>query len=184
MIRLVARLLRRVRAGEGELIWNAPAIAKAPASITLTSPAFAAGAVIPRQHAGKGIGENLSPALAWDGVPVEAKELVLVIEDPDAPLPRPFVHAIVLGIQPQSHGLAEGELSSGEVTLGRNSFGRRAYAGPRALPGHGPHTYAFQLFALAHPLSVGRAPNRAELLRALDGAVLARGRLDGVFERR
>jgi phosphatidylethanolamine-binding protein (PEBP) family uncharacterized protein len=83
-------------------------------------------------------------------------------------------------------GLQEGALEatqSGRV-LGRTSAGRVAYAGPRALPGPGPHRYVFQLLALDRTLSFDRPPSRAELLRALDGAVLARGRLDATFEQR
>ncbi len=187
MIRSIGRMLRGVRAGERKLAWNDAAVAGAPVSIALTTPAFAPGASIPRRHAGRGVGENVSPALAWDGVPLGSIELALVIEDPDAPLPRPFVHAIVVGIPPRSRELADGALSNGPPPgtgmLGRNSFGRTGYVGPRPVPGHGPHTYVFQLFAVDRRLSFARPPRRHQLLRALSGAVLARGRLDGRFER-
>jgi hypothetical protein len=58
----------------------------------LSSPSFAGGCPIPRRHAGKGVGDDISPALAWSGVPGETAEILLLIDDPDAPLPRPFVH--------------------------------------------------------------------------------------------
>jgi hypothetical protein len=88
---------------------------------------------------------------------LETAEFVLIVEDPDAPLPRPFVHAIVIGIPPESSKLAEGALSAllptSQGMLGRNSFGLAAYVGPRALPGHSPHTYVFQILALGKRLS-------------------------------
>lgn len=133
-----------------------------------------------------GVGDNVSPALAWTGVPSEATEVALVIEDPDAPLPRPFVHAVVVGIPADISGLAEDALSALPPTLGmlgRNSFRRQAYAGPRALPGHGPHNYAFQLLALRRKLTFERPPDRKTLLAAIKDSVVARGRLDGTFER-
>jgi hypothetical protein len=157
-------------------------------AITLTSPAFEPGAPIPLQHAGKGVGTNVSPALVWKGAPLETAEFVLIVEDPDAPLPRPFVHAIVIGIPPESSKLAEGALSAllpaSQGMLGRNSFGLAAYVGPRALPGHGPHTYVFQILALRKRLSFAQPPSRRELVAELDGVVSARGRLDGTFEQR
>jgi phosphatidylethanolamine-binding protein (PEBP) family uncharacterized protein len=74
---LIARLLRGVRAGEKHLAWNHPAIRSAPSSIQLTSTAFAPGAPIPVQYAGKGVGQNISPDLAWENIPDGAVELVL-----------------------------------------------------------------------------------------------------------
>lgn len=184
--RLLGRLLRGRKAGEAKLAWYHPAIAGAPESLRISSPSFAQGQRIPLRHAGRGVGDNRSPALAWQGVPADARELLLIVEDADAPLPRPFVHLIASGIDPQRMGLPEGVLDTPDdalATLGRNSFGKAAYVGPRALPGHGPHRYSFQLLALDRPLRFDAPPKLAEVLAALDGAVLARGRLDGLFER-
>jgi len=185
-MKFVIRLLRNVRAGEKSLVWYHPSIATAPASIVLSSPSFGAGHPIPPKHAGKGVGDNISPALSWTGVPSESEELALVFEDRDAPLPHPFVHVIVVGIPAETSSLNEAALSMvppAQGMLGRNSFRRQAYAGPRALPGHGPHYYAFQLLALRRKLTFERPPDRKTLLAALEGAVIARGRLDGTFER-
>ena len=184
---LLGRLLRKVRAGEPKLAWYHPSIASAPASIAVSSPSFSAGGPIPIRYAGSGVGDNVSPALAWSGVPREAAELALIFEDPDAPLPRPFVHAVAAGIPCNVSGFAEGalsELPSASVMLGYNSFRRIGYAGPRALPAHGPHNYVFQILALRRKLAFGRPPDRKYLLAALAGNVIARGRLDGTFERR
>lgn len=184
--RFIARLLRNVHAGEKSLVWHRPAIAAAPTSINLSSSSFGAGQPIPRRHAGQGVGDNISPGLSWTGVSSDAAELALIVEDPDAPLPRPFVHAIIVGIPAEASGMNEGALSSLSIAqgmLGRNSFRRQAYAGPRALPGHGPHNYVFQLFALRRKLTFKQPPDRKALLAALEEAVIARGRLDATFER-
>jgi Raf kinase inhibitor-like YbhB/YbcL family protein len=190
MKRLVGKLLRGVQAGERHLAWSSSAAANAPPSIAVASPAFAPGQPIPARHAGLGVGDNLSPPLEWSGVPVEAVELVLIVEDPGAPLPRPFVHAVATAIAPSLRALDEGALSaSGAVprglVLGRNTFGKAEYAGPRPIPGHGQHSYVFQLFALSAPLPRnGRERLRKrDVIAAMDGLVLARGRLDGTYER-
>jgi Raf kinase inhibitor-like YbhB/YbcL family protein len=183
--RVIGKTLRRVRAGDQHLAWNDTVLANVPAAIRLTSSAFEDGRTIPTRYAGEGVGENISPPLAWSGVPDEAAELVLIMQDPDAPLPRPVVHVIATGISPRSGGLAEdalGASGASDIRLGRASFGRRAYAGPRALPGHGPHRYVFQLVALRRPLALANAPTLRELLVAIRGLAIARGRLIATFE--
>jgi len=62
---------------------------------------------MPVRCAGRGVGDNVSPQLSWDGAPEDTQELVLIIEDPSAPLPRPFVHAVVTGIPASMKSLAE-----------------------------------------------------------------------------
>lgn len=168
-----------------KLAWNHPAAASAPAIIHLTSSAFTDGGPIPLRYAGSGVGENVSPSLAWSGVPPEAVQLALVMEDPDAPLPRPFVHLVAAGIPPMLEGIAEGTLSNGahQFRMGRNMLRQTTYAGPRALPGHGLHHYVFELFALNRKLSFQKPPSLAELMSGMAGAVIARGRLEGTFER-
>jgi Raf kinase inhibitor-like YbhB/YbcL family protein len=184
--RTIGRALRSVRAGDRHLFWNAPALAEAPDTILLASPAFAMGGTMPVRHAVGGIGDNVSPALHWSGVPDHAAELVLVVQDPDAPLPRPVVHAIVTGIPPTWGELPEGALAKGTaapVRIGRGSFGRVGYAGPRPVRGHGPHRYIFQIVASDRTLGLDRPADLKAVLAALSGHVIARGRLVGLFER-
>jgi Raf kinase inhibitor-like YbhB/YbcL family protein len=180
-------MLRRVRAGEQGLLWNSEAGKHAPASIELVSDSFDSGASIPRRHAGDGVGDNVSPPLAWRNIPHDTAELALVIEDADAPLPRPFVHTVVTALLPEVTRLAEGALVEGARhpgVFGKGSFGGRGYRGPTPVPDHGLHRYAFQLFALAAPLQGDRVSlSRAQLEKAMAGIVLARGRLDGTYER-
>jgi Raf kinase inhibitor-like YbhB/YbcL family protein len=186
VLALIGKALRGIRAGDKYLAWNDTALAAVPACIQLTSSVFEDGKAIPIRYAGQGVGENISPPLNWSGVPEEAAELVLIMQDPDAPLPRPVVHVLATGISPTSGRLAEGALSGStarDIRLGRSSFGRRAYAGPRALRGHGPHRYVFQLAALKRPLALAQEPTLSELLVAIRGNAIARGRLTGTFER-
>jgi Raf kinase inhibitor-like YbhB/YbcL family protein len=184
---MIGQLLRPVRAGQKHLASNESAFRDVPATVALSSPSFEPDGTIPRRYAGRGVGDNISPALNWSGVPESAKQLALIIdliiEDADAPLPRPIVHVLAL-LPPELQGLDEGALSRGDtVTLGRNSLRSDDYAGPRPVPGHGPHTYVFQLFAIDRTLTLRPSFTRRDLLAAMSGAVLARGRLDGIYER-
>lgn len=137
----MGRLLGGVRAGEGRLLDAGPKLAGVPLTLEIETSAWPNGGAIPRRHAGPGVGDNVSPALSWRGVPAESAELVLVVEDADVPLLRPFVHLLAYGIAPDRAGFAEGALtpaSTADAVFGRNTAGPPGYAGPRALPGHGP----------------------------------------------
>jgi Raf kinase inhibitor-like YbhB/YbcL family protein len=186
--RILGRLLRGRHAGEARLIWNELASsAHESKTLVLRSGAFLHGGSIGLRYAGKGVGDDRSPPLSWDGVPEGAVELVLVMEDPDAPLKHPFVHLIAAGLNPSVRRLSEGALCAGrqdvELTLGLTTFKHPGYSGPRALPGHGPHRYVFQLFALKGPSGLSAGARRKDLPAALQGKVIARARLDGCFER-
>jgi hypothetical protein len=158
--------------------------------MTLTSSSFPPGDFVPRRYAGKGVGDNVSPPLAWTGVPAGTAELVLVMEDPGAPFPRPLVHLLVTAIPPSSSSFAEGRFSGADVlaiqdgaAVAKNTFGKRSYLGPRPVPGHGPHTYVFQLFALSRRLTFPKPPSRKQVVAQMRGAVIGRGRLEGRYER-
>lgn len=184
--KLLGRLLRDVRAGQEHLLWNHPSLNRVSDTLKLGSDSFPAGGSIPLRFAGKGVGDNLSPALRWSGLPAGTQEVVLVMEDPDVPLRRPWVHLIAYGITPATSGIAEGDLAEQNpmFQFGRNTGSGRGYAGPRALPAHGPHHYVFQLFALNRQLSFAEPPSLKQLVQAMNGAVLTRGRLDGIFEQK
>lgn len=183
--RLLGRVLRGHSATENNLVWNHKAVAFAPVVIDLRSPAFASMAQIPQSHVGSVTGGNLSPPLHWTGLPEATRELALIVEDADAPLPFAFVHAIAVGISPTLRSLPVGALSNscGLLKLGLNTFGSATYIGPQPLVGHGPHRYSFQLLALDRPLQFDGPPTRGQLLKAIEGAVIGRGRLDGIHER-
>jgi Raf kinase inhibitor-like YbhB/YbcL family protein len=186
---MIGRLLRPIRAGEHRLAYNHPAAREAADVLALHSAGFEHRGAMPTRYAGRGVGDNISPPLSWSGVPDGASELVLIVEDPSAPLPRPFVHAVVRGIPAEEGCLPERALSDPAqvatrgLVVGLTTLRRAEYAGPRPIPGHGPHTYAFQLFAVDRPLELAAPFRRAQILQAMSGTVIARGRLDGIYER-
>jgi Raf kinase inhibitor-like YbhB/YbcL family protein len=182
----VGEALREVRAGLERTTYYDPDFADAPELIQVSSEAFADGAALPARYTADG--EKLSPPLAWTGVPEAAAAIVLIVEDADAPAPTSLVHTLAWGLPADQTGLAEGALrspgSGGEaLSLGLNSFFGAEYLPPDPPPGHGPHRYLFQLFALdAHPELHGK-PIRTQVIHAMKGHVLAKGLLVGVYER-
>jgi Raf kinase inhibitor-like YbhB/YbcL family protein len=177
---LLGKLLRRFRAGEDRSPLSGQGYAAA-ATIDVTSPAFTDGGAIPQKHAGKGVGDNVSPALQWTGVPTDAKQLVLIMDDLDVPMPKPLMHTIAV-IEPDVGGLAEGELKPGTTGLRLVKAFGDTYVGPRPIPGHGPHHYRFLVFALDQEVPDEIAGHKA-LLEAIAGHVVAPGGLTGTYER-
>lgn len=181
MPNLLGTLLRGVRADQRRS--RLPGIGvTSGGGIRVSSPAFTDGGTIPTKHAGKGVGDNVSPALDWTGAPADARQLVLAIEDVDVPLPRPLLHTVAL-IDPHIHRLAEGALRPGTAGL---RFARTAlglgYAGPRPIPGHGPHHYRFHVVALDEPVP-DTATTARGVLAAIPRHVLATGVLTGAYQR-
>lgn len=178
--------LSGVHAGERKIAAHQPQLA-GPAALTLTSSAFEAGGPIPDQYTPQG--QNVSPDLSWAGVPAAARELVLVVEDPDAPFPQPFVHWILHRIPTSFTSLPvglPGERALGQLggaVQGTNDAKTRGYFGPQPPLGHGVHHYHFQLFALDTQLSVGPDSTLDELKQAMAGHVLAFGERVGTYER-
>ncbi len=177
-------LLKDVHAGDRHLAWNHPAAASAPDTIVLTSDDFEAGGAIPIQFAGKGVGQNISPSLHWSNIPEGTEEFVLVMEDPDAPWPRPMVHLVAAGISASMTGLSVAGLSavasSLGITLGKGTLGIEGYHGRE--PQFGPHRYIFEIFAIGKKLELAGLPKLSELLKKMDKSVLGKGRLEGTFE--
>lgn len=182
----VGHALKDFRAGLESTTYHLPEFAEAAETITVSSTAFADGAALPARYTADG--EKLSPPLAWTGVPEETAILVLIIEDADAPTPSSIVHTLAWALPPERTGLEEGALrssgSGGEaLSLGLNSFFGAEYLPPDPLPGHGPHRYLFQVFALDAPPELSGKPIRFQVIQAMKGHVLAKGLLVGVFER-
>ncbi len=175
MMRALGRLLRGWRAGHDTRVAEDHRFAFAPRTLDLRSPAFADGAEIGAERA--------SPPLAWGEIPPETKTLALVVEDIDAPLPRPFVHAVAYAIDPATRSLAAGTLDDTLLPLGLNGARRTTYLPPRPLPGHGPHRYVFTLLAVDFVPHFDQPPSRGRLLDAIAGHVLALGELTGTRER-
>ena len=147
----------------------------AASSISITSSSFQAGGDIPAKFTCDGT--NVSPALQLGGVPNEAKSLVLIVDDPDAPRGL-FTHWIIWNIDPKTTRVAENSAPAAGVQ-GTNDFGKRNYGGP--CPPSGTHRYFFKIFALDTKLELKPNARRAELDAAMRGHVLAQGELMGRY---
>lgn len=159
--------------------------ASGDATITLESAAFADGGAIPARHSD--YGEGLSPPLSWTPV-TGAASYALLMEDPDADRPEPYVHWVAWNIPADAAGLGEGLAAVGTgdpaegMRQGVNDRGSAGYFGPRPPAGSGVHRYQLQLFALDTRLELPDDADRADLVRAMRGHVLAKARLVGTFE--
>jgi hypothetical protein len=178
--------MRGVRAGADKLTLMQAELAGDFASIQLSSPAFADGGRLPPRFTADGKG--VSPPLVWGPVPEGTACLALIVEDADAPSPQPLVHAIVWNMPADMHGLAEGQIAAdgsgnADGDVGRNSYLREGWLPPDPPTGHGLHSYAFQLFALAKVADPGATPGRAALVEAMADNILAAGLLIGTYSR-
>lgn len=184
----VDKVLRNRRAGDHRLAWNRPNLSGG-STFELTSPDFAHESTLDPIHAAERVGgSDLSPALTWSGVPEGTAHLLLVVEDPDAPTPIPVVHCLAL-IDPALTNIPRGGLSADTPAPGvriLRSSRSRGYRGPAPIKSHGPHRYAFELFALPEQLTAvdGKSPEAARPDRILATAhATARARTDGFYER-
>ena len=183
----VGEVLKGMSPGLDAILYRQDWAKDAPESIKLESSAFADGAPIPARFTADG--EKLSPPLSWRGLPEGCQAVVLVIEDPDAPAPSPLVHTLAWALPGYDAEIEEGALKSpghaGEpISLGLNSFFGAAYLPPDPPPGHGPHRYCFQAFALDAVPELHGKPVRAHVINAITGHVLAGGLRVGTYERR
>jgi Raf kinase inhibitor-like YbhB/YbcL family protein len=184
--RKVGQMLRHVRPGMAGLVITK--LALPTRGMTLTSPAFEDGGTMPDRFTQDG--ERLFPPLLWENVPPETKSLALIVEDADAPFPRPLVHAVLHSIPPSLSGIPEGGVAIRQVRksplgfkTGRNSVSRAGWMAPSPIQGHGPHRYAFQLLAVDTMPTFPSPPGRGTLLRALRQNLIAATRLIGVYQR-
>jgi Raf kinase inhibitor-like YbhB/YbcL family protein len=151
-------------------------VSPAPATLSVTSTAFADGQDIPPKYTCDG--QGVSPPLRFEGLPPATAEVALLVEDPDAPRGT-FVHWLAWGIDPGSAGLAEGQAAPGS---GRNDFGKNGYGGP-CPPKGSSHRYVFTAYALADRLDLPNGASAADLKKAVSGRALAEGRLTGRYAR-
>ena len=122
-------------------------------------------------------GEEVAPELAWEGVPANARELALALEDPDAP-GATFTHWLVYGIGPTAVTVADAETAS----LGENDFGDTGYGGPCPPPGE-EHRYVFRLLALTAPASLEPGADRPTFDEVVAPLLLAEARLTATYAR-
>jgi len=146
-------------------------------TMTVESPAFQNGAAIPARYTADGA--DVSPPLVIRGVPEGTRSLALVMDDPDAPMGT-WVHWVAWNLPADTSEIPEGGLPESAVE-GVNSWGRRGYGGPA--PPSGTHRYFFRVYALDTALELPVTTDKAGLLAAMEGHVLAEAVLMGRYSR-
>ena len=154
-------------------------------SLTLTSPAFSQNGSIPIVYTCDG--KDISPELNWSGIPENAKSLVLIVDDPDAPDPAApkmtWVHWVLYNISTSSSGLTEAikdsELAEGTLQA-LNDWKRTGYGGP--CPPIGRHRYFHKLYALDAILPDLDKPTKAEVEQAMEGHIIEQAVLMGTYQ--
>lgn len=136
-----------------------PALASAE-EFRLTSPVLEADGWLPAGQVFNGFGcagGNVSPALAWHGLPPGTKSIAVTLYDPDAPTGSGWWHWVVINIPAEAAGLAEGAGDAatprlpGHALALRSDFGTPGYGGACPPPGDKPHRYVFTAYALKTP---------------------------------
>ena len=153
-------------------------------NIQITSVAFSEGQPIPQKYTCQG--GNVSPPLAWTNTPPNTRSFALITDDPDAPVGT-WVHWVLYDLPPTTTELPENTLKSlqlpGGARQGSNSSHGIGYEGPCPPPGK-PHRYFFKLYALDMILDLKPGLTKKDLLKAMEGHVLAEGQLMGTYQRK
>ena len=174
-------LVAMVAACQTDRAPEAPVAEVSAKPFSLSSVEFANGASIPPEYTADG--NDISPPLAWTGVPEGTRALVLIMEDPDAPVGT-WDHWLVYDLPGSLRSLGKGAASTlpqGAMD-GTNSWKRTGYGGPAPPPGK-PHRYYFKLFALRAPLGLTAGAKKAAIEAAMDGKVLGEASWMGTYGR-
>lgn len=173
------------------LVFSAQLIAQdIPETITVTSSAFEHHGTIPLEYTA--YGDNKSIDLSWSNLPAGTVQLALVCDDPIVPMPQPFVHWVAYNIPAAAPGLPADLMKDAEVTgvaglegmiNGVNGTRQAGYFGPRPPVDGQLHAYHFRVYALDADLDLAPGLNKADLLAAIEGHVLATGMLMGHYQR-
>ena len=124
-------------------------------------------------------GENINPPLEFVQVPTNAKSLVLIVDDPDAPMGT-FVHWVLFNVSPKSKGVKENSIPDSAIQ-GLNSTNKTGYMGP--CPPSNTHRYFFKLYALDMKLNLSQKPTKQELEQGIQGHILDKAELIGLYGR-
>lgn len=151
--------------------------------IRLTSSAFKEGEMIPAKYTANG--EDISPPLNWEDIPPNTKTVAIINDDPDA-FGGDWVHWVIYNIPVKTTGLPENvppkEVLDNNVKQGTNDFPTIGYKGPK--PPKGVHRYMFKIFALDIELDLAAGATKQQLLKAMEGHILARGLLMGKYAKK
>ncbi len=143
----------------------------------ISSPTFQNNQNIPSKYTCDG--QNINPPLQFSDIPGNAQSLVLISDDPDAPMGT-WVHWIIWNIDPKTTEIAENSVPTGAIE-GTTSFGETGYGGP--CPPSGTHRYFFKLYAIDIKLDLPITTNSQALEKALQGHILASSELIGLYKR-
>ncbi len=143
--------------------------------MTFSTPKFAGGKPMPASSAKSG--GNKSPQLLIGSVPENAKTLVIIVDDPDAPAGL-WTHWLAWNIPADASVIEEGKLPAGAVE-GINSFGNIRYDGPA--PPSGTHRYVFHAFALDTKVVLDRGGSRDVLEAMMKGHVVGKAEFYGTY---
>jgi Raf kinase inhibitor-like YbhB/YbcL family protein len=146
-------------------------------SLELTSEAFLNGQSIPAKYGCTG--RNISPALTWTEPPAGTQSFALIIDDPDAPAGT-WVHWVLFNISANTSSLQE-NINTSTMSVGKNSWGDLGYGGP--CPPSGTHRYFFKLYALDATLNLLHGATKEQVLKEMEGHVLAQAELMGTFSK-
>jgi Raf kinase inhibitor-like YbhB/YbcL family protein len=153
---------------------------------TLKSSAFRDGNELPQEYTADG--ENSSPPLTFEDVPHDAREVALMMVDPDAPAEGGYTHWLLWSLAPKIPGIP-GELPATEEVdriggiQGTNSAGEIGYTGPAPPEGDAAHSYEFTAYALAEEIDLQPGATREELESAMEGNILAETTLTATYGR-
>ena len=152
--------------------------------LTITSDAFSSGQSIPAKYSC--IGRNISPPLSWSEPPAGTQSFALIMDDPDAPVGT-WVHWVLYNIPLAKRDLQEDLPITGKnmdpnaIYVGKNSSGNIGYDGP--CPPSGTHRYIFKLYALDTTINLLPGVSKEQVLKEMDGHILAQGELVGTFSK-
>lgn len=162
---------------------NAEDTMAASGKFTITSTLFKNGEMIPQKYTCDG--KDISPALKWESLPTQTQSIALIADDPDAPAGT-WVHWVIFNIPPTTTELPEAipttdRLLNGGLQ-GKNDFGNNGYGGP--CPPGGTHRYYFKLYAVDTMLKLSAGITKADLLKAMEGHIVAQAEVMGRYSRR
>jgi Raf kinase inhibitor-like YbhB/YbcL family protein len=155
-------------------------------TMKITSSAFNHNETLPKKYTCDG--DNINPPLAWSNVPPDAKSLVLIIDDPDAPATKPdsWVHWVAFNIPPTVTELAENSsfATIKGVKRGLTNNGKLEFHGACPPYGNGVHHYHFTLYALDALLDLPEGVSKQKLVSTMKGYILEQTTLIGTYERK
>ena len=147
--------------------------------LKLTSPAFKHNGDMPKNYTCQG--KNISPPLKISGVPNNAVSLVLIMTDPDVPIPKMiFTHWVICHMDPDTKTIVEGSKLENAI-VGRNGAFQNKYMGP--CPPWGKHRYIFKLYALDEKLPLDRKSGKKKVIKLMKNHVIEETDLIGLYEK-